>query len=137
MSSFPFVNRAKLTFSCNVVPEVYEDTTAFFRRWIIIQFPHTFDSAKADKDLPKKLTTAEEFSGILNFALEGLNRLRYSPLAEPPGFKHPCVICDWGFFSTGKFLSLKQHQLVVQFVCVMLYVVVHTKYNPVGRHYQG
>ncbi|HYB07343.1 MAG TPA: phage/plasmid primase, P4 family [Nitrososphaerales archaeon] len=76
MSSFPFVNRAKLTFSCNVVPEVYEDTTAFFRRWIIIQFPHQFDGPRADKDLLKKLTTAEELSGVLNFALEGLRRLR-------------------------------------------------------------
>ena len=75
-SSFPFVNYAKLTFSCNVVPEVYEDTTAFFRRWIIIQFPTTFDGTTADKGILKKLTTAEELSGILNFALEGLNRLR-------------------------------------------------------------
>jgi P4 family phage/plasmid primase-like protien len=75
-NSFLFVNSAKLTFSCNVVPEVYEDTTAFFRRWIIIQFPNTFDGTKADKDLLKKLTTPEELSGILNFALAGLARLR-------------------------------------------------------------
>jgi phage/plasmid-associated DNA primase len=76
MQSFIFVNHAKLTFSCNEVPEVYEDTVAFFRRWIIIQFPNTFDGAKADKDLLKKLTTPDELSGILNFALEGLTRLR-------------------------------------------------------------
>ena len=74
--SFPFVNNAKLTFSCNVVPEVYEDTAAFFRRWIIIQFPHIFEGEKADKDLLKKLTTPEELSGILNWALLGLKRLR-------------------------------------------------------------
>ncbi len=75
-NSFLFVNSAKLTFSCNVVPEVYEDTTAFFRRWIIIQFPNTFDGTKADKDLLKKLATPEELSGVLNFALEGLARLQ-------------------------------------------------------------
>jgi len=75
-SSFPFVNHAKLTFSCNVVPEVYEDTTAFFRRWIIIQFPRTFEGPKADRDILKKLTTPEEMSGVLNWALEGLERLR-------------------------------------------------------------
>lgn len=74
--SFLFVNGAKLTFSCNVVPEVYEDTTAFFRRWIIVQFPNTFDGEKADKGLLKKLTTPEELSGILNFTLEGLARLK-------------------------------------------------------------
>jgi len=75
-NSFVFVNYGKLTFSCNVVPEVYEDTTAFFRRWLIIQFPHTFDGERADKNLLKKLTTPEELSGILNWALEGLARLR-------------------------------------------------------------
>jgi putative DNA primase/helicase len=74
--SFTFVNHAKLTFSCNVVPEVYEDTIAFFRRWIIIQFPHTFEGEKADKSLLTKLTTPEELSGILNWALQGLARLR-------------------------------------------------------------
>ncbi len=75
-NSFLFVNGAKLTFSCNVVPEVREDTNAFFRRWIVVQFPNAFDGEKADKDLLKKLTTPEELSGILNFALEGLARLR-------------------------------------------------------------
>ena len=77
-SSFTFVNHAKLTFSCNTVPEVFEDTEAFFRRWKIIQFPNSFDGDKADKDLLKKLTTPEELSGVLNFALEGLKRLRAS-----------------------------------------------------------
>lgn len=75
-NSFLFVNHAKLTFSCNVVPEVYEDTEAFFRRWLIIQFPNSFGGERADKDLLKKLTTEGELSGILNFALEGLARLR-------------------------------------------------------------
>jgi P4 family phage/plasmid primase-like protien len=74
--SFEFVNFAKLMFSCNVVPEVYEDTAAFFRRWIIIQFPNTFDGAKADRDLLVKLTAPMELSGIMNWALEGLSRLR-------------------------------------------------------------
>ncbi len=75
-NSFTFDNHAKLTFSCNVVPEVYEDTTAFFRRWIIVQFPHAFEGERADREIRKKLTTLEELSGILNFALEGLARLR-------------------------------------------------------------
>jgi P4 family phage/plasmid primase-like protien len=77
-NSFTFVNHAKLTFSCNVVPEVYEDTSAFFRRWIIVQFPHSFEGAKADKDLLKRLTTQQELSGLLNYALGGLKRLRES-----------------------------------------------------------
>ena len=73
---FNFANYAKLTFSCNVVPEVWEDTEAFFRRIWIVSFPNTFQGEKADRDLLAKLTTPEELSGFLNWALEGLKRLR-------------------------------------------------------------
>jgi len=75
-NSFPFVNLAKLIFSANKVPESYEDTTAFFRRWIIILFPFTFIGKNENKDLVNELTTEEELSGFLNWALEGLQRLR-------------------------------------------------------------
>jgi phage/plasmid-associated DNA primase len=30
----------------NNVPEAYDDTTAFFRRWIIIVFPQEFKEGK-------------------------------------------------------------------------------------------
>ena len=40
---FKFYNYAKLIFSCNRLPVTYDDTTAFFRRWVIINFPNTFD----------------------------------------------------------------------------------------------
>jgi P4 family phage/plasmid primase-like protien len=73
---FNFVNTAKLTFSCNVVPEVWEDTDAFFRRIWIVQFPNSFHGSRADPDLLAKLTTQNELSGFLNWALEGLKRLR-------------------------------------------------------------
>jgi len=74
---FYFKNYAKLIFSCNKVPRTPDDTTAFFRRWIIINFPYQFtdDNPKTDKNLIKKLTTEEELSGFLNYALEGLQRL--------------------------------------------------------------
>lgn len=74
-NSFTFVNFAKLTFSANKVPEVYDDTTAFFRRWLIITFPNFFEG-RADRNLLAKLTTPEEMSGVLNWVLEGLKRLR-------------------------------------------------------------
>ncbi len=73
---FNLLNVAKLTFSCNVVPEVMEDTEAFFRRIWIVQFSNTFTGERADPDLLAKLTTKEELSGFLNWALEGLKRLR-------------------------------------------------------------
>lgn len=72
---FTFENYAKLLFSANKVPEAYDDTQAFFRRWIIIVFPNQFVNDKADPYILKKLTTPEELSGLLNLAIEGLKRL--------------------------------------------------------------
>jgi len=74
---FPFVNVAKLLFSCNSIPPIAEteDCYAFFRRWIILEFNNMFDGEKADKHQLKKLTTPSELGGFLNFALDGLKRL--------------------------------------------------------------
>ena len=74
---FTFWNYAKLVFACNQIPKSPEDTTAFFRRWLIINFPNKFPEGdpKTDTRLAEKLTTPEELSGILNWALEGLQRL--------------------------------------------------------------
>ena len=66
-----------MIFSANLIPKTKDDTTAFFRRWIIINFPNQFlpDNPKTDKDLTKKLTTQEELSGFFNWTLKGLKRL--------------------------------------------------------------
>ena len=77
---------AKLLFSANKVPETRDHTPAFFRRWIIIHFPNHFEGESDDKQLKTKLR--EELPGILNWALEGLERLlhnqefTYSPTVE-------------------------------------------------------
>ena len=87
---FEFVNYAKLLFSANVPPEVHDDTTAFYRRLVVFAFPYTFVEGadekllgpdadkirKADKDVLTKITTPEEMSGFLNWALKGLKRLK-------------------------------------------------------------
>jgi putative DNA primase/helicase len=75
-SPFTFINHAKLIFSTNKIPKVkFDDSDAFFRRWLILVFPNTFMGKDADPDLLNKLTTKEELSGLLNFALNGLERL--------------------------------------------------------------
>jgi len=73
--SFTFENYAKLLFSANKVPDVYEDTRAFFRRWDIIVFPNVFTGDKKDEKILDKLTSEEELSGLLNLALEALKGL--------------------------------------------------------------
>ncbi len=73
---FSFYNRAKLIFSSNKPPKVQgEDTYAFWRRWIIINFPHQFTGDSADRRILDKLTHPNELSGFLNLALQGLRRL--------------------------------------------------------------
>ncbi len=72
---FAFNNYARLIFSTNKPPKVEEDTLAFWRRWIFINFPNKFEGKKADKRLILKLTKKEELSGLLNTALGGLERL--------------------------------------------------------------
>jgi putative DNA primase/helicase len=76
-NAFDFENYAKLLFSANELPRTNDKTEAFWRRWIVIVFPNRFpeDDPNTDPDLIGKLTTPEELSGLLNWALEGLQRL--------------------------------------------------------------
>lgn len=74
--TFHFENYAKLMFSANKVPEAYDDTSAFFRRWIIIVFPKAFIGKEADPYILSKLTIETELSGLLNLTLNGLKKLR-------------------------------------------------------------
>ena len=66
----------KMIFSCNEIPNVIsDDTAAYFRRWCILTFPKQYTEDTADPDLPKKLTTKEELSGVFNKAIAALGRL--------------------------------------------------------------
>lgn len=46
---FSFTNYAKLIFSANKLPATIDDTDAFFRRWLIVEFLNKFEGDKADK----------------------------------------------------------------------------------------
>jgi len=74
---FDFVPRVKLWFSANEPPTTYDTSDAFFKRWDIFEFPNRFPLGHPNRNnfLINELTTPEELSGILNWALEGLKRL--------------------------------------------------------------
>ena len=79
---FTFVNYAKLHFSANELPYTKDQTPAFFDRWLLIELRYRFVDnpqseyeKKRDPHFLKKLTTDEALSGILNVALDGLDRL--------------------------------------------------------------
>jgi len=70
-----FINTAKLVFGANDIPRIKNDDPAFYNRWIIITFPHSF-LGQEDARLEEEIKTPQELSGILNLALDGLDRLR-------------------------------------------------------------
>lgn len=76
--AFGFINFAKLTFSCNEIPESADTTNAYYGRWIVIEYPNQFNPGdkKTDPDILEKITTEEEMSGLFNWAIEGLKRLK-------------------------------------------------------------
>ncbi|MCM1987779.1 phage/plasmid primase, P4 family [Methanococcoides seepicolus] len=73
--AFEFENTARLIFSANELPPIRNGSFADFRRWILIDFPNTFEGKTADKNLIDKLVTPEELSGFLNKALTALKVL--------------------------------------------------------------
>ncbi|MFH1916854.1 MAG: phage/plasmid primase, P4 family [Nanoarchaeota archaeon] len=90
MNHLRFKNHAKLLFSCNQIPQTKDISDGFFRRLVVINHTQKFLPQKeidalpkeeqstvhlANPEILKEITTAEELSGLLNLALEGLNRL--------------------------------------------------------------
>jgi len=75
---FGFNSFCKLVYSCNKVPQPLSrdiDDSAYFSRWLMVNFTKKIKSENMDKDLLAKLTTESELSGILNLAILGLGRL--------------------------------------------------------------
>src|SRR5690606_1942803 len=61
-------------FSANVSPTCSDVSNGFFRRWIVIPFPNSFEG-RQDPRLLENLSTPGNLSGLLNRALHGLRRL--------------------------------------------------------------
>lgn len=70
---FDFVVTQKFLFSTNEIPTVEHADEAFYNRLMFVEFPNTVPPEEQDKELLDKLS--DERSGILNWMLEGLNRL--------------------------------------------------------------
>jgi putative DNA primase/helicase len=77
VNPFTFHPYVKLFYAANQLPELPKDTEAFLVRWDMVEFPNTFlpGDPRRDPKLKWKLTTPEELSGVLNWCLEGLQRL--------------------------------------------------------------
>lgn len=72
---FSFVNRAKLIYSANKIPDSDDTSHAYYKRWLILAFEKSYTEGSKDPNLIQKLTTPEELSGLLNLALIALRHL--------------------------------------------------------------
>jgi putative DNA primase/helicase len=76
---FDFESTAKHLYAANQVPDVSayvsDHDIAFWRRWILVQFPRYFPEGERDNNLDDKLTTDESLSAVLNWAIDGWARL--------------------------------------------------------------
>lgn len=126
MRDIHFVNYSKQIFACNELPEIYDKSLGFWDRWILIDFPNRFVSEQEynssdDKTnlkiinpyILEEIISDNEMTGLLNWALEGLNRLvknknfSYSQTTKEvkdqwtrksnsfSGFFMDCVVEDW------------------------------------------
>jgi putative DNA primase/helicase len=84
-AAFSFNNRAKLVFSANELPSSRDNSEGFHRRWVIVPFPNKFN----DRGLRSGLFSDSEMSGILNWALIGLERLQ-----KQDGFTESKIVRD-------------------------------------------
>lgn len=75
--TFPFTPYSTMIFNANQLPTHKDKSFAFYQRFVIIPYPHSFarGDPKTNPNLLKELTTEEELSGLLNLWIEGLKRL--------------------------------------------------------------
>jgi P4 family phage/plasmid primase-like protien len=64
-----FHNRAKLIFACNQLPETNETSKAFWDRWIIIQFPNTFERRISNIEFINNNFSEEDIEKIIALSL--------------------------------------------------------------------
>jgi len=85
-----FINYAKHVLGCNDLPIVYDNTEGFWTKWVLIDFLYEFKTKEEIEELPieerknkkiinfniiEEISTQDELNGLLNEALDGLDRL--------------------------------------------------------------
>lgn len=90
LTDLKFINYAKHIFACNQLPKVYDMSEGFWDRWVLFEFPFKFvpqseynqlseEDRKNKKILDPqhidRISTQQELNGLLNRALDGLDRI--------------------------------------------------------------
>jgi putative DNA primase/helicase len=74
---FEFDAVGKHLYAANEVPkvDVPDDDEAFWRRWLLVEFPNHYPPSQRDPGLRDRLTEPDILSGVLNWAIAGWARL--------------------------------------------------------------
>jgi putative DNA primase/helicase len=74
---FEFDAVGKHLYAANEVPDVNvpDDDEAFWRRWLLVEFPNHYPPSERDPSLRDELTADDVLSGVLNWAIQGRKRL--------------------------------------------------------------
>ncbi|MFW6028729.1 MAG: phage/plasmid primase, P4 family [Halanaerobiales bacterium] len=75
-ASFDFRPVVRLLFSANEIPKVRDKTEGWYRSFEILTFPNKFRKTDSNYDPDLKNKLLKEISGVLNWAIEGLHRLK-------------------------------------------------------------
>ena len=75
-ASFSFIPVVRLIFSTNELPMSRDHSEGWYRRFEIVRFPNEFKKSDPGFDLDLEGKLIEETSGIFNWAVEGLKRLK-------------------------------------------------------------
>jgi putative DNA primase/helicase len=98
-SALTFINAAKLIFAANEIPASPDSSDAFYNRWVVVEFKNRYLEKKdyylakkdfeegklsekkwkhtflRDADIIQRISTDDQLDGLLNWALEGFDRL--------------------------------------------------------------
>ncbi len=74
-NGFNFRNYSKQVYSCNETPDSENKNDAYYNRWIPVECSNTIPKENQIPNYFETISTDEELSGLLNWALKGLYRL--------------------------------------------------------------
>lgn len=81
---FSYRPHSRLIFSANEAPGTPDQSDAYYKRWLILPMHNKVATEDQDPTLPDRLTSPEELSGILRFAVTGLRNLMDRGAFEVP-----------------------------------------------------
>lgn len=74
VAAFDFVPYCKIVMAANIFPKITDHSSAFYKRLLLIPCDRVFNDKEQNRNLAKELN--KELSGILNWSIEGLKRLK-------------------------------------------------------------